>query len=149
MVNKFLPYLMEELNCGDIGSLTKRIILQKKVYLLQKLGFNIGYTYQWYWYGPYSVALNLDSFNVNTQIESEVSISEDQNVALGFFHNLVKGNENNLRFLETAASLTFLKEQNPSYSDRELVNVLVQLKSHISVNEAEEVLTKLKQLRMV
>ena len=38
-------------------SFDERLICQKKIYLLQSLGTNLGYTYNWYVRGPYSPAL--------------------------------------------------------------------------------------------
>lgn len=38
-------------------SFDDRLICQKKIYLLQSLGTNLGYTYNWYVRGPYSPAL--------------------------------------------------------------------------------------------
>jgi len=140
---------MKKLNCNDISSLTKRIILQKKIYLLQKLGFDLGYGYQWYWYGPYSVSLNLDSFNTNPQIDSTIQINEEQNIALERLHSFSKQKKDNLRFLETAASLVFLKGENPFYDDKQLVESLVKLKNHVNSKEAEEVLIRLKAFKII
>lgn len=41
--------------CKD--SFDDRLICQKKIYLLQSLGTNLGYMYNWYVRGPYSPAL--------------------------------------------------------------------------------------------
>lgn len=38
-------------------SFDERLVCQKKIYLLQSLGTNLGYTYNWYVRGPYSPAL--------------------------------------------------------------------------------------------
>ena len=38
-------------------SFDDRIICQKKIYLLQSLGTDLGYSYNWYLRGPYSPAL--------------------------------------------------------------------------------------------
>lgn len=40
-----------------------RLISQKKVFLLQELGVNIGYSYNWYVRGPYSPDLTTYIFN--------------------------------------------------------------------------------------
>ncbi|NLC20112.1 MAG: hypothetical protein GX757_13020 [Clostridiales bacterium] len=49
--------ILKELNCFNLDSLSNRIILQKKVFLLQNLGVNLGYQYSWYVHGPYSTEL--------------------------------------------------------------------------------------------
>ncbi|RHP50092.1 hypothetical protein DWZ37_09725 [Clostridiaceae bacterium AF31-3BH] len=44
---------LRELNCFDISTLDARIIVQKKIYLTEKLGINLGYDFSWYIHGPY------------------------------------------------------------------------------------------------
>lgn len=44
---------LRELNCFDISTLDKRIIVQKKIFLTEKLGVNLGYDFSWYIHGPY------------------------------------------------------------------------------------------------
>ena len=52
-------------------SFDDRLVCQKKIYLLQSLGVDLGYTYNWYIRGPYSPTLtdyiynNLDILNSN------------------------------------------------------------------------------------
>ena len=59
-------------------SFDDRLICQKKIYLLQSLGTNLGYTYNWYVRGPYSPALttyiyaNLDVLNSNDFSEYKI-----------------------------------------------------------------------------
>ena len=40
-----------------------RLLSQKKIFLLQELGVNLGYTYNWYVHGPYSPDLTTYIFN--------------------------------------------------------------------------------------
>ena len=40
-----------------------RIICQKKIFLLQSLGTDLGYTYNWYVHGPYSPSLKNYVYN--------------------------------------------------------------------------------------
>ncbi len=49
--------IFQKLKITSKDTLKERVILQKKVYLLQELGVDIGYSYNWYLKGPYSPGL--------------------------------------------------------------------------------------------
>ena len=150
MTNKMLPFLMKELNCKEINSLTNRIFLQKKIYLLQKIGFNLGYSYKWFRYGPYSVALNVESRSIGSNpSELNVVLNEEQKHFLNIFFEFSKENENNLKFWETAASIVFLKEEHSFLSEESLINKLLELKSHLNKMEVEEIFKKLKLFKII
>lgn len=59
-----------------------RLIAQKKIYLLQVLGIDLGYHYSWYLHGPYSPALtsymyaNLDWIEESGEILSKYKLSD-------------------------------------------------------------------------
>jgi len=52
-----------------IDNFNHRKVLQKKVYLLQLTGIDLGYRYNWYIYGPYCPALASDTFTLRDEIE--------------------------------------------------------------------------------
>jgi uncharacterized protein YwgA len=56
-------------NIEKIDSFNGRKILQKKVYLLQLTGIDLGYRYNWYLYGPYCPTLASDTFTLRDEIE--------------------------------------------------------------------------------
>ena len=49
--------IFKGLNIDRKETLDERIMIQKKVYLLQQLGIDLGYQYDWYLKGPYSPTL--------------------------------------------------------------------------------------------
>lgn len=51
-----------------------RLICQKKIYLLQSLGTDLGYTYNWYVHGPYSPSLANYIYN-NLEVLSSIDFS--------------------------------------------------------------------------
>lgn len=65
-----------------------RIICQKKIYLLQSLGTDLGYSYNWYVRGPYSPALanyvytnidllentSFDNYKISDNVEKNIEI---------------------------------------------------------------------------
>lgn len=59
-----LKLVLDQVGLGDlsISDLPSRKILQKKTYLLQLTGIDLGYRYNWYLYGPYCPALASDTF---------------------------------------------------------------------------------------
>ncbi len=56
MRNDYIPVAvaLRELNCTSLDSISDRILLQKKIYLLQDVGLPLGFSYNWYIHGPYS-----------------------------------------------------------------------------------------------
>ena len=48
---------LRDLKCYCIDTISDRILLQKKIYLAQKIGLPLGYGYSWYIHGPYSTDL--------------------------------------------------------------------------------------------
>ena len=58
-----LKLLMDEIDVPtDLNTFKNRFRLQKKVYLTQLTGFDIGYRFGWYLRGPYSRELTSDAF---------------------------------------------------------------------------------------
>jgi len=51
----------------NLKNLNNRKILQKKIYFLQEFGFNLGYNFGFYIYGPYSTELTSDAFTLIEQ----------------------------------------------------------------------------------
>jgi len=73
-VNKdhiLLKLVLDKIGLGnlEIGDFTSRKILQKKTYLLQLTGIDLGYRYNWYLYGPYCPALANDTFTLRDEIK--------------------------------------------------------------------------------
>ncbi len=68
-------------------SFDDRLICQKKIYLLQSLGTNLGYAYNWYVRGPYSPALttylyaNLDVLASNDFSDCKLAEMAEKNIA--------------------------------------------------------------------
>lgn len=49
--------IFKKLNIKSKNSLNNRVIIQKKIYLLQEQDVDLGYCYNWYLKGPYSPSL--------------------------------------------------------------------------------------------
>lgn len=66
-----LKLVLDKIGFGnlEIDDFTSRKILQKKIYLLQLTGIDLGYRYNWYLKGPYCPALANDTFTLREEIE--------------------------------------------------------------------------------
>ncbi|MFZ2196989.1 MAG: hypothetical protein WAV13_04585, partial [Thermodesulfovibrionales bacterium] len=53
-----------------IDNFDNRLILQKRFYLLQKFGVDLGYRYNWYAHGPYCPTLTEDAYRLQTDTSS-------------------------------------------------------------------------------
>src|SRR2546425_7730085 len=54
----------------DLSTFETRLELQKKVYLLQESGEDLGYSYGWYIHGPYSPGLTKDLFSLQDLLQA-------------------------------------------------------------------------------
>ncbi len=120
----------------NLGDFSSRLVMQKTVYLLEKMGVNLGYSYGLYVHGPYSPALTRALYGHKDQVQSlenPAPLGEaERKAALKIL------NATNLKpsQLEIAATLAFfrqeqkmteddavrkLKEIKPFYSDVEVV----------------------------
>lgn len=122
-----------------LQTFSERLNVQKKVYLVQALGYDLGYRFSWYLRGPYSRHLTEDAFALRDELAA------GDNDADGFdLADSVKGivgrakelwklpNGLNLdadRWLELLASLHYLKEVSywPSEADRSFEPVFAKL----------------------
>jgi len=57
----------------DLGTFRKRLVLQKKIYLVQIAGLDLRYRYNWYLHGPYCPSLTEDAF----LLKDELNYDED------------------------------------------------------------------------
>jgi len=150
-----LSACLEMLGGFTLGTLVDRKLLQKKVYFLQEFGVDLGYSFGFYIYGPYSSELTNDAFFLYRQrtrapdtIDSEdLSAEEEKSVqrAMEFFVK-IKGSETEIaRQLEFLSSLHFLRKvSNPEDRSREnIIQKLAEKKiipKNVNLKEAWEFL---------
>lgn len=53
----------------DLANFDQRLALQKKLYLAQLTGIDLGYRFRWYLYGPYCTELFSDAFRLQDDID--------------------------------------------------------------------------------
>ncbi len=136
-------------------SFEDRIISQKKIYLLQQIGTDLGYNYNWYIRGPYSPSLTTYIYNNLDYLEEQkfegYSLSTDVVTRIGKINDLSTFTPKSLQvssWYELLASLSYLhankiswdiqtqddlilklREQKPKYSEDQCNDAIVQLKN--------------------
>jgi len=157
-----LKLVLDEIGFRDlkIDTFTERKVLQKKNYLLQLTGIDLGYRYNWYLKGPYCPALAGDVFSLREEIKDgddefndyELnSKTKEKSIILGEIERLP--DELKTRpdeWLELVASLHYLKhiaywggKDNPEFD--EVFQKLVNSKPHF---EGKEDLARLAWSRL-
>jgi uncharacterized protein YwgA len=66
-----LKLMLDRIGFGniEIDTFEKRKILQKKIYLLQLSGTDLGYRYNWYLQGPYCPTLANDTYTLREEVK--------------------------------------------------------------------------------
>lgn len=141
---------LRELNCFDISTLDDRIIVQKKIFLTEKFGVNLGYDFSWYIHGPYCPQLTeavYECVPMGIHTFAGYSISEDAGKAVREVNKIEDLAEvvqmNHSQWLELVASLAFWHEDateesaienveryKKQFSDKLIREAVVLLKEH-------------------
>ena len=61
-----------------MNSLMQRLLIQKKIYLTQLTGLDLGHRFSWHIHGPYCRELTSDAFQLVEAIENDESIPVDR-----------------------------------------------------------------------
>jgi uncharacterized protein YwgA len=143
-----LKLVLDEIGLGglEIGEFTSRKILQKKIYLLQLTGIDLGYRYNWYLQGPYCPALANDTFTLREEMRYDQEFNDyrlnSKTVSkLDTLKKIVELPEtprtNEPEWLELLASLHYLKhiaywpgKDSPEFE--EVFEKLVESKPHFA-----------------
>ncbi len=101
-----------------------KLEVQKITFLAQEFGIDLGYSFEWYIRGPYCKQVSKDAHtildsNLSTISPNDVGLNEEQ---IHSFRELLRPNLNDTDWLEIAASLLYLKNEN--YEDDELDQII-------------------------
>lgn len=74
-----LKLILDEVELGDIKLETfqDRLCLQKKIYLVQVAGLDLGYRYNWYLRGPYCPVLTKNAYLLKEEIDNSENEFDD------------------------------------------------------------------------
>lgn len=136
-------------------SFDDRLICQKKMYLLQSLGTDLGYSYNWYIRGPYSPSLtnyvynNLDVLSSNDFEKYKLSESAEKNVSV--VNSLIEDKRADLgeaSWYELLASLLYIIKNRESWkvddNNSSLFSALIKFKPQYNNEQCECALSVLK-----
>jgi len=98
------------------STVSKRLVLQKKIYLLQISGLDLRYRYNWYLHGPYCSSLTEDAFLLKDELNydedfKEYTLSSNAKNDIEMAKKIWEAPENvdSRSWLELLASLHYLK----------------------------------------
>jgi len=137
-------------------SFDDRLICQKKIYLLQSLGTDLGYSYNWYVRGPYSPILtnyvynNLDLLSSSNFEGYTLSETAERNVSI--VNSLIDSKKADLGevfWYELLASLLYIIKNKKSWNvdDNDLSSLfstLIRFKPQYNKEQCEYALSVLK-----
>ena len=131
-----------------------RLLSQKKIFLLQELGVDIGYSYNWYIRGPYSPDLTDYIFNnldmLKEQDFSKYRLADDVCTKIEKVNHLVQKKPDTLSipsWYELLASVLYIHKTWKKGEDNEKVySTLVQYKPQYTAVHFQEAVSALESL---
>lgn len=146
--------IFKNLNIESKNSLDNRVIIQKKIYLLQEQKIDLGYCYNWYLKGPYSPALTsyvYDNLDVLNSMEYEgVSLNSSVMEKIQKVNGLSEDKPENLNeadWYELLASMLYISKNYNAWAiskDKDdIIKTLIKEKPKYSVNDCEYAFGKL------
>ncbi len=122
-----------------LDTLSNRIIFQKTIYLLQELGLDVGYKFNWYIYGPYSSQLASDGFELEGKQETkDFSPIRVKKSITSKFDKLI--DKNSSTWYEFLSSILFLK--NKKETKEKIFKQLAEHQSYLGDYETFEIAWK-------
>ncbi|MDU1911928.1 hypothetical protein [Fusobacterium sp.] len=131
-------------------SFEDRLISQKKIYLLESLGIDLGYKYNWYTRGPYSPSLaidletTLDILKANNYAKTyKLNDNVEKNIKkVKFFEKKKNENMKTAEWYELLASLLYIYTNKESWkidisNKNSLFEKLIAYKSKYDINQCE------------
>ena len=133
-----------------------RLICQKKIYLLQSLGTDLGYSYNWYVRGPYSPALTTYVYNnldvLSTCSFDEIKLNDQAQRNIMTVNKLSEEKPDDLSislWYELLASILYISKNSKSWrndgSDESLSRELIKMKPRFTMQHCECALESLRR----
>lgn len=148
--------IFKKLNIKSKNSLNDRVIIQKKIYLLQEQDVDLGYCYNWYLKGPYSPSLtsyvydNLDTLNSmeynSISLNKEVSSKIEK---INKFQGCKPDNLSEADWYELLASILYIYKNSNMWSikkdKKNVIKTLIDEKPKYSEDDCESALNTLNE----
>lgn len=131
-------------------SFDDRLLSQKKIYLLEQLGVDLGYSYNWYIRGPYSPDLTTYIFNnldmLKEQDFSSYKISNSVEQEIQKINNMVDSKPSELSvpsWYELLASVLYIKK---NWNSPDCYQSLIEHKPQYTKEQYELAINQLKEI---
>lgn len=136
-----LGSVLKRVGTFTMDSFEDRLVLQKRIYLLQVFGIYLGYKFAWYIHGPYSPNLTRDGFklvaisNLIPKVKfAKKNIEKKFNNYLSFLGN----RHNDGDWLEQLSCTHFLKALYPEAQRDEIIQMVLDHEYHFTRKQCEE-----------
>lgn len=117
----------------DVSYLSNRIRIQKIVYLLQKSGLNLGYSFSFYIYGPYCSDLASDAYTVcNTgHLSSKIKFNDTDSAIITKVKTMIDICPNDSAWCELLGTIVYLIKDE-KISETSLFSKLVEHQAYLN-----------------
>jgi len=134
--------ILNALTTFNIENFNDRLRLQKLVFLARKMGFNAGYSFDWYLRGPYSPSLTRMLFSANDQdqlIVDDYTLNVAERAVVERLTEFLHDDVESHRVLELLASVWYYIRRRVYSEDerQELLDEINQKKPQYSRTEIE------------
>lgn len=152
MIGLHLTLSKSGLNCPKLNTFSERLQIQKKIYLIQILGFDLGYRFGWYLRGPYCRELTGDAFALKDELAAGRKDHEQFHLTDLAIQTIRKAEElwmapedlaiTNDQWLELLASIHYLRHiaywpKNNSKDFEDIFDLLVSEKPQFKNHKAD------------
>lgn len=144
--------ILNALTTFSLDNFDDRLRLQKIVFLARMIGFNLGYSFDWYARGPYSPSLTKMLFSANEEgrlILESVTLQDSEEPIVQQLSEFLGEDVSDPRILELLASVWyFIRRASYSKGERnDLVGKIIRRKPKYSREEVETAFDRITRFR--
>ena len=127
-------------NYGKMETFTDRLRFQKKVYLMQAFGLNLGYRFSWYIRGPYSPSLTIDGFELRSYYDGIPEgrfVGQKHEDRFQEYLQFLADKRHDEDWLEIIASIHFLRRVHPGWPKNRILEKVQKKQSYFTKEMCE------------
>jgi len=135
-----LAGVLKRIGSFGLGSFEERLLLQKRIYLLQAFRLYLGYKFSWYIHGPYSPDLTRDAYQIEPLYEQIPQIAFANGRTEKRFNDYVEfldSRKSDADWLEQLACTHFLKAIYPEKEREEIIRMIIGHERHFQASQCE------------